>query len=165
MTNRRQCSKFDIIPYYKILFAFYIYLRRVSPVEQELRTLPEHLSSPPVFSWVRVTQSLVLCVCFVDRCLSCCFFLFGHWCCMCFFNLRILITPLVSSNFSFQQTYSIYVRFFFDPWHRLELKNVNLHVLKWEIRTVIGYPKMKSCSYVPVVPMCISCLLSYFELI
>ena len=40
-------------------------------VEQELLTLPEHLSSPPVFSGgVRVTRYLVLCVCFVDRCLS-----------------------------------------------------------------------------------------------
>ena len=33
-------------------------------------TLPEYLSSPPVFSGVRVTESLVLYVCFVDRCLS-----------------------------------------------------------------------------------------------
>ena len=39
-------------------------------VEQELLTLPEHLSSPPVFSWVHVTWFLVLCVCFVDRFLS-----------------------------------------------------------------------------------------------
>ena len=30
------------------------------------------LSSPPVFSGGRVTRSLVLCVCFVDRCLSFC---------------------------------------------------------------------------------------------
>jgi hypothetical protein len=30
--------------------------------EQELRTLPEYLSSPPVFSGVCVTRSLVLCV-------------------------------------------------------------------------------------------------------
>jgi hypothetical protein len=30
--------------------------------EQELTTLPEHLSSLPVFSGVHVTQSLVLCV-------------------------------------------------------------------------------------------------------
>jgi hypothetical protein len=37
-------------------------------VEQELLTLPEHLSSPPVFSGVFGTRSLVLCVCFVDRC-------------------------------------------------------------------------------------------------
>jgi hypothetical protein len=44
--------------------------RRVSVVEQELFTLPEHLSSPPAFSGVRVTRSLVLYVCFVDRCLS-----------------------------------------------------------------------------------------------
>ena len=35
-------------------------------VEQELPTLPEHLSSPLVFSEVRVTRSLVLCVCFVS---------------------------------------------------------------------------------------------------
>jgi hypothetical protein len=36
-----------------------------SLVEQELLTLPEHLNSPPVFSGVRVTRSLVLYVCFV----------------------------------------------------------------------------------------------------
>ena len=33
-------------------------------VEQELLTLPEHLSSPLVFSRVRFTRSLVLCVVF-----------------------------------------------------------------------------------------------------
>jgi hypothetical protein len=33
-------------------------------VEHELFTLPEHLSSPPVFSGVRVTRSLVLYVMF-----------------------------------------------------------------------------------------------------
>ena len=56
--------------------------RRVPLVEQELPTLPEHLSSPPVFSGVRVTRSLVLYVCFVDRCLSFCTFSFGH-CVVC----------------------------------------------------------------------------------
>ena len=40
------------------------HLRRVSLVEQELLTLPEHPSSNPVFSWVRVIRSLVLCVMF-----------------------------------------------------------------------------------------------------
>jgi len=40
-------------------------------------TLPEHLSSPPIFNGVRVTRSLALCVCFVDRCLSFCIFSFG----------------------------------------------------------------------------------------
>jgi hypothetical protein len=44
--------------------------RRVPLVEQEIPTLPEHPSSPPVFSWVRVSRSLVLWVCFVDCCLS-----------------------------------------------------------------------------------------------
>jgi hypothetical protein len=60
----------------------------LSLVEQELLTLPEHLSSPPVFSGVRVTRSLVLYVCFVDRCLF-------------FFDIQILIIPLVSSNSSY----------------------------------------------------------------
>ena len=56
--------------------------RRVPLVEQELPTLPGHLSSPPVFSRVCVTRSLVLYVCFVDRCLSFCTFSFGH-CVVC----------------------------------------------------------------------------------
>ena len=56
--------------------------RRVSLEEQELFTLPEHLSKPPVFSGVRVTQSLILGVCFVDHCLSFCNFSFGH-CVVC----------------------------------------------------------------------------------
>jgi hypothetical protein len=56
------------------------------------------LSSPLVFSWVRVTLSLVLCVCFVDRCL---YFIFWPLCCLFFFDIRILITPLLSSNSSY----------------------------------------------------------------
>jgi len=52
--------------------------RRVPLVEQELFSLPEHLSSSPVFNGVRVTRSIVLCVCFVDHCLSFCTFSFDH---------------------------------------------------------------------------------------
>jgi hypothetical protein len=45
------------------IYEFVIRLtQRVSLVEQELLTLPEHPSSPPVISGVRVTRSLVLCV-------------------------------------------------------------------------------------------------------
>ena len=56
--------------------------QRVTLVEQELLTFPELLSSPPVFGGVCVTWSLVLCVCFVDRCLSICPFTFCH-CVVC----------------------------------------------------------------------------------
>jgi hypothetical protein len=38
-------------------------------VDQERLTLPEHLTSPSVFSGVRVTRTLVLYVCFVDLCI------------------------------------------------------------------------------------------------
>jgi hypothetical protein len=43
----------------------------------------------PVFSGVRVTRSLVLCVYFVDRWLS-----FWSLYCLFFFDLRILVTPM-----------------------------------------------------------------------
>ena len=52
--------------------------RRVSLVEQELFTLPKHLSSPPICSGVRVTRSLIVYACFVDRYLSFCTFSLGH---------------------------------------------------------------------------------------
>jgi hypothetical protein len=70
--------------------------RRLLLVEQELHTLPEHLGSPPVCSGVRVTRSLVLCVGFVDCCLS---FFCWSLCCLSF-DVRVLIIPLVSSNSS-----------------------------------------------------------------
>ena len=59
-------------------------------VEQELLTLPEHRSSPPVFS---VTRSLILYVCFVDRCLFFCTFSFGH-CAVCSSSIYGFWLPL-----------------------------------------------------------------------
>jgi hypothetical protein len=75
------------------LFSETTNLRRVPLEEQEQLTLLVHLSSLPVFSGVRATQSLVLCVYFVDHCLS---FIFSPLCCLSFIDLQILITPLVS---------------------------------------------------------------------
>jgi hypothetical protein len=91
-------------PHSWLITGFIIRLtRQVSLLEQELLTLPEHLSSPPVFSGVSVTRSLVLYVCFVDRCLSFCTFSFGH-CVVCSFWIKIL-------TFLLQQEISIYVIF------------------------------------------------------
>ena len=70
--------------------------RQVPLVEQELLTLQEHLSSPPVFSGVRVTRSLVLCVMFCRSLFVLLYFFFWPLC-LLFFDLRILITPLVLS--------------------------------------------------------------------
>jgi hypothetical protein len=53
----------------------------------------ERLYSNHIF---RVNRFLVLCVCFVDRYLS-----FYPFYCLSFFDLRILITPLISSSSSF----------------------------------------------------------------
>ena len=102
---RKFCGRHhDLIERYKylchkwLITGFVTRLTQQVPlVEQELLTLLEHLSSPPVFSRVRVTRSLALCVCFVDRCLSFCPFFFWPLCCLFFFDIRILITPFVSS--------------------------------------------------------------------
>jgi hypothetical protein len=56
--------------------------RRMPLMEQKLPTLPEHLSSPQILSRVCVIRSLVLYVCFVDRCFPFCTFYFGH-CVVC----------------------------------------------------------------------------------
>ena len=61
-----------------ILFPPNMGIRRVPLVKQEVLILSEHLNTPPVFSAVRVTRSFVLCVRFVDRCVSFCPFSFGH---------------------------------------------------------------------------------------
>ena len=71
-------------------------------VAEEWYNLNAYLSSPPGFSGVRVTRSLVLYVCFIDRCLSFCTFFVRLLCCLFFFDIRILITSLVSSNSSCQ---------------------------------------------------------------
>ena len=65
-------------------------------MEQKLITRPENTSSPPVL--VGFVLFDLLCVCFVDHFLS---FFFWPLCCLSFFDLRIPITPLVSSISSF----------------------------------------------------------------
>ena len=108
-------------------------------VDQKLVTLPEHLSSPTVFNGVRVTRSLVLCGCFVDRCLSFCPFSFGHcvvcpsmygfwltiwylqtlqlYCCGQFYSWR---KPDKTTDLS-QVTNNLYQIILFWPWARIDL--------------------------------------------
>ena len=73
--------------------------RRVPIVEQELLNLQEHLSSPPAFGGVRVTRSLDLSVCFCRSLFVLLSFFLWPLCCQ-FFDLRILMISLVSSNSS-----------------------------------------------------------------
>jgi len=58
----------------------------------------KRMRSPPVLSGVRVNRSLDLCVCFIDRCMFLCLCFFWPLGCLSFFDLRIRITPLVSSD-------------------------------------------------------------------
>ena len=70
-------------------------------VEQELFTLPEHMNLHPVFSEVCITRSLVFSVVFCRLLFILLSFSFWPYC-LSFFDLRILITPVVSSNFSWK---------------------------------------------------------------
>jgi hypothetical protein len=74
------------------------------PVEQDLLTLQEHMSSPPVFSGVRVARSLSLCSFLPLYCLSS--FDLRHPELLapfpkCVEFLLRFTVPLVSSNFSY----------------------------------------------------------------
>ena len=70
-------------------------------VEQELLTLPKHMSSPPVLSGVRVTRSLVFMCMFCRSLFVLLYIFFWPLCCLFFFDIRILIHPLVSSSTSY----------------------------------------------------------------
>ena len=95
-----------IFPPHPWIFTGFV-TRRVPLVEKELSTLPEHPSSPPVFGGVRVARSLVLFVCFGDRCLS---FFFWPSCC-----------PVV-------------LRFTDSDWH---LRTLLVHTMFWNVQTVM----------------------------
>jgi hypothetical protein len=75
------------------------------------------LSSSPVFSGVRVTWSLLLYVCFLDRCLFFCTFSFGH-CVVC-----------SSSIYGFWLTLWYLQTLLLEPWKSLLFTN---QLSNWE---------------------------------
>ena len=72
------------------------FTRRVPRVQQELLPFLSTWVHPRYLMCVRITLyiALVLCACFVDRCLS---LFFWPLCCLIVFDLRILPTALVFS--------------------------------------------------------------------
>ena len=122
-------------------------------VEQELFTLPEHMNSHLVFSEVCITRSLVFSLVFCKSlfillsfsfwpyCLSffdlwllitplvSCYMSFWPLCCLSFFDLWILITPLVSSNSSpvdCRRTHVLFTLFLFTY-----VKWYPTHIVLW----------------------------------
>ena len=99
-------------------------------MQQELVTLPEHLSSPPVVIVVRVAQSLVFCsVCFFayHNLPFCVFFSFDHgialrWCtctaCYCSFVYIFLLTMVLPFfDVHARLVIGLLWFFFFWPWY------------------------------------------------
>jgi hypothetical protein len=103
VTNLYLTPYFRSISHFWLITGFVTRLtRRVPLVELELLLFPEHLSSSPVFNGVGVTPYLVLCVFFCRSLFVLLYFFFWPLCCLFFFDIRILITPLVSSKSSYR---------------------------------------------------------------
>jgi hypothetical protein len=64
-----------------VVFNTYFIARHIQSVRHS-KTYPNQGNKYVIFCGVHVTRSLVLCVCFVYRCLSFCTFTFGH-CVVC----------------------------------------------------------------------------------
>jgi hypothetical protein len=90
-----------------LITRFVTRVTRVSLVEQELLTFMEHLSSSLVFSGVHITRSLVFCVVFCRSWFVLLSFFFCPLCCLSS-DLRILMTPLISSDKWHPSCYSSY---------------------------------------------------------
>ena len=73
--------------------------RRVPLVEQEPPSIPKHMNLPSDLIRVCFAQCLVFCVDFSRSLFVLSFFLSYPLCCLSFFVLQLLITPIVSSNF------------------------------------------------------------------
>ena len=93
---------------------------RVSHVEQELPTLPEHLSSPQIFSRVRVARYLVFCVMFC----------------------RSLVVPIISECLDYHKLFlffwPLYCLSFFDWW---------LLITLWYLQTLLRMPMPTTCHH------------------
>ena len=76
---------------------------RVTLVEEELITLSEHLCSPSVLSEIHVTTIFSFMCMFCRSLFVLLSFFVGHCvvCLSCIYHLGILITPLISSNYSY----------------------------------------------------------------
>jgi hypothetical protein len=99
----RICFTLRSIPHSWLIAGFVTGVtRREQILERELPTLPEHMSSPPVFSGDRDTRSLMLCVMFCRLLFDLLTFFFWSLCCLSYFDIRILITPLVSATSSYE---------------------------------------------------------------
>ena len=77
-----------------------------------------------VFSGVRVTRSLVFHVCFNCRSLFVLlYFFFWSWCCLFFFDIRILITSLWYLQTVLTDKLITYCIEYSSPWTGFELTN------------------------------------------
>jgi len=105
--------------------------RRVPLVHQELLTSPVHLSSPPVFSGVRLSRSLVFCVVF-------CRWLFVPLSCF-----PLIFSVLLVFSYS-DCTFGIFKLFLYTIYHKIYKKSqkmytITLNVYIWPHLNFIWY--------------------------
>ena len=111
---------------------------RVPLVKQELLTLPEHLSSLTVFSRVRVNRSLVLCVCFVVRCLT--------WNLVGSIYGRLLITSRSINKHGHHRQFLFLIGRFFKIFSSEMLGQMNRNL----VGSIYGRSSIKIAHFVPI---------------
>ena len=106
----------------------------------KLLTFPDHLSSSPLLSGVCVIRSLVLYVCFVNRCLSFCSFSFGH-CVLCSSSIYWFWLPLW-----YLQTLLVLLFFFFWPLCSLFFFDLLILITSlWYLQTLLFTYSIRYC--------------------
>jgi hypothetical protein len=118
---------------------------------QELLTLPEHPSSPRLFSGVRVTRYLILDICFVDFCLSFCTFSFGH-CVVCSSSIYGFWLPPFG-------IFILFIRFWLPPFgifkpFILQIQLDLLHTLIYTLKLTARAGKEQNCMTKNVIVEC-----------
>jgi hypothetical protein len=121
--------------------------RRLSLIEQ---VLPEN-PRPPCFSGVRAAQSLIF---FAMFWWSFCLFSIGHCIvCLCFFEFSLLITPLVSSNCSYDDLWCDPIPRILGSWmHNMFVDDIKMAEMptmktKEKVRSYLILDANKKCMY------------------
>ena len=130
-------------------------IRRVSLVEQWLLIFPEHMSSHPVFSWVRVARSLVFCVVFCRSFFVLLSFFLSHFAvCLSAYGFWFPFWPLqplrISKVYNFKSKLNIFENDLGCRWQH-HIDNID-RIFKYNenskmYRSVFCYRSVYKCIY------------------
>ena len=155
-----------------MLLTCYTYHVLVALVEQDLLTLQEHMSPPHSFLVEFVLLNLVFCVMFFRSLFTLCFPFLLTICWLSFLDLRLFITPSVSSHFLGIFTFSWYIHIRFIWFHMTSIfvKVFDFYWWTWGIligqsTIVIFFLYMYICLWLNIYFLCFRLMHGLFPFI